>query len=523
MLRDHGVPPERVRFCATSATRDASNAAVFAEGVRRRLGIEPEVLSGDEEAALVYAGAIAAQVRDCRPSRCSSSTSAAGRPSWCWGRAATGRRCRWTSGPSASTSATSTPTRRRAEEVAACVADIDRHLDDVRDPARPRPHGRRHLRHDQDDRVRRPGPGLLRPRGLRPGRAAQRRHRVLRRRPARADGRGAARAALHAPRSCRRHRRGRPDLEPHPRPGAGDRRTSSPRPTSCTAWPPRSPDERPGPPPAPGRGQAPSPARCPRHRLARRPGGRGHPGRARRRRRTTTRAPTCRWPSSTPGSASARRAPGWWRWREDVAVEKRASFADQPYWGRPIAGWGDPEPSLLIVGLAPAANGGNRTGRIFTGDPSADWLFASLHRTGWAAQATSQHAGDGQRLVDARMVATVRCAPPENKPTAVERDTCAPWIAAESGCCCRRCGSSSRSARSAGTAPLRSLVAAGAPAPSTRPKFGHGAEVAPGRRHAARLLPPQPHNTYTGRLTREMTGRRLRAGAADAGADRMAR
>ena len=191
-------------------------------------------------------------------------------------------------------------------------------------------------------------------------------------------------------------------------------------------------------------------------------------------------------------------------WREGVAVDKRASFADQPYWGRPIPGWGDPEPSLLIVGLAPAANGGNRTGRIFTGDPSADWLFASLHRTGWAVQETSQHAGDGQRLVDARMVATVRCAPPENKPTAVERDTCAPWIAAELALL-----PTVRVVVALGSfgwdGAVRSLVAAGAPAPSTRPKFGHGAEVALGDVTLVGCYHPSPHNTYTRRLTREMT------------------
>jgi uracil-DNA glycosylase family 4 len=191
-------------------------------------------------------------------------------------------------------------------------------------------------------------------------------------------------------------------------------------------------------------------------------------------------------------------------WREGVAVEKRASFADQPYWGRPIPGWGDPEPSLLIVGLAPAANGGNRTGRIFTGDPSADWLFASLHRTGWAVQETSQHAGDGQRLVDARMVATVRCAPPDNKPTAVERDTCAPWIAAELALL-----PTVRVVVALGSfgwdGAVRSLVAAGAPAPSARPRFGHGAEVQLGDVTLVGCYHPSPHNTYTRRLTREMT------------------
>ncbi|WP_432476783.1 uracil-DNA glycosylase [Nocardioides sp. GXQ0305] len=192
------------------------------------------------------------------------------------------------------------------------------------------------------------------------------------------------------------------------------------------------------------------------------------------------------------------------QWREDVAREKRASFADQPYWGRPIPGWGDPEPSLLIVGLAPAANGGNRTGRIFTGDPSADWLFGSLHRTGWAAQETSHHAGDGQQLIDARMVATVRCAPPENKPTAVERNTCAPWIAAEMALL-----PTVRAVVALGSfgwdGAVRSLVAAGAPAPETRPRFGHGAEVELGEVTLIGCYHPSPHNTYTRRLTRPMT------------------
>lgn len=191
-------------------------------------------------------------------------------------------------------------------------------------------------------------------------------------------------------------------------------------------------------------------------------------------------------------------------WREGVAVEKRASFADQPYWGRPIPGWGDPDPSLLVVGLAPAANGGNRTGRIFTGDPSADWLFASLHRTGWAVQDTSEHAGDGQRLVGARMVATVRCAPPDNKPTAVERDTCAPWIAAELALL-----PTVRAVVALGSfgwdGAVRSLVAAGAPAPARRPKFAHGAEVVLGDVTLLGCYHPSPHNTYTRRLTREMT------------------
>src|SRR4029079_5519925 len=120
------------------------------------------------------------------------------------------------------------------------------------------------------------------------------------------------------------------------------------------------------------------------------------------------------------------------RWREDVARDKRTSFADQPDWGPAIAGWGAPttgaagpgeEPRLVIVGLAPAANGGNRTGRVFTGDSSGDWLFASLHRVGLATQERSEHAGDGQRLVGARVGGTGRCAPPANKPTGTESGT----------------------------------------------------------------------------------------------------
>jgi uracil-DNA glycosylase family 4 len=196
-------------------------------------------------------------------------------------------------------------------------------------------------------------------------------------------------------------------------------------------------------------------------------------------------------------------------WRERVALEKRASFADQPYWGRPIAGWGDPAPSVLIVGLAPAANGGNRTGRVFTGDSSGDWLFASLHRVGLAVQAASEHAGDGQRLVGARMVATVRCAPPLNKPTTEERDTCQPWIRQE----IRLVAPSLRAVVALGAfgwaGALDALAGAGYVVPRPRPKFAHGASVdmsGPEGRSVVLLgcYHPSQQNTFTGRLTPAM-------------------
>lgn len=196
------------------------------------------------------------------------------------------------------------------------------------------------------------------------------------------------------------------------------------------------------------------------------------------------------------------------RWREDVADAKRASFADQPYWGRPIAGWGAEDARLVIVGLAPAANGGNRTGRVFTGDSSGDWLFASLHRVGLAATATSVHAGDGQQLLGARMVATVRCAPPANKPTVAERDTCAPWINRELALLAPSLRVLVALGAYGWDGALRALSAAGYGVPRPRPRFGHGVVVPLARDdHAVQLLGcyhPSQHNTFTGRLTPAM-------------------
>jgi uracil-DNA glycosylase len=197
------------------------------------------------------------------------------------------------------------------------------------------------------------------------------------------------------------------------------------------------------------------------------------------------------------------------RWREDVALTKRRSFADQPYWGRPIAGWGAAEPKVLVVGLAPAANGGNRTGRIFTGDRSGDWLFASLHRVGLARQPSSDHAGDGQELIDTRMVAAVRCAPPANKPSVEERDTCAPWLHRE----LQLVTPTVRAVVCLGSfgwaAALRALQDVGYAVPRPRPRFGHGAEVHLGTADGRELTVlgcyhPSQQNTFTGKLTEAM-------------------
>ena len=195
-------------------------------------------------------------------------------------------------------------------------------------------------------------------------------------------------------------------------------------------------------------------------------------------------------------------------WREQVAREKRASYAAEPYWGRPVAGWGATDPAILIVGLAPAANGANRTGRIFTGDRSGDWLFASLHRTGLATRPTSVSAGDGQALIGARMVAAVRCAPPDNKPLPVERTTCAPWLDRELALV----SGSVRAVVCLGSfgwdATLRALATAGYDVPRPRPRFGHARELplASGDRSLTVIgsYHPSQHNTFTGRLTEEM-------------------
>jgi uracil-DNA glycosylase len=195
-------------------------------------------------------------------------------------------------------------------------------------------------------------------------------------------------------------------------------------------------------------------------------------------------------------------------WRERVAVEKRKSFAAEPYWGRPIPGWGARKPTVMIIGLAPAANGANRTGRVFTGDRSGDFLFAALHRAGLANQSSSVDAADGLVLNDTRIVAAVRCAPPANAPTPAERATCAPWLDAE----WRLAGTDVRVIIALGGFAWRAVLdmvrAAGGSVGRPLPKFGHGATATLQTPHGEVTLigvyHPSQQNTFTGKLTPAM-------------------
>jgi uracil-DNA glycosylase len=200
---------------------------------------------------------------------------------------------------------------------------------------------------------------------------------------------------------------------------------------------------------------------------------------------------------------SCRRCPRLVAWREEVARVKRAAFASEEYWGRPLPGFGDPEAKVLVLGLAPAAHGGNRTGRIFTGDRSGDWLFGSMYRTGFANQPTSVSRDDGLRLTGAWVAAAVRCAPPANRPTPVERGNCLPYLVRELGLL-----DSARVIVTLGSfawdAGLRALAALGEPRPRPRPKFGHGAEARIGRFVLLGCYHPSQQNTFTGKLTEPM-------------------
>ncbi|WP_066069703.1 uracil-DNA glycosylase [Frankia sp. EI5c] len=191
-------------------------------------------------------------------------------------------------------------------------------------------------------------------------------------------------------------------------------------------------------------------------------------------------------------------------WREETAAVRRAAFADQPYWGRPVPSFGPPDARLLIVGLAPAAHGGNRTGRIFTGDRSGDWLFAALNRAGLARLPTSVAADDGQHLIDTRLVAAVRCAPPANRPTPQERDTCRPWLVRDLHLLRPGLRVIVVLGGFAWTALWPALGAAGYPLPPRRTPFGHGATVDLAGLSIIGCYHPSQQNTFTGRLTAPM-------------------
>jgi uracil-DNA glycosylase family 4 len=189
-------------------------------------------------------------------------------------------------------------------------------------------------------------------------------------------------------------------------------------------------------------------------------------------------------------------------WRRQVAHDKRAAFRDQDYWGKPVPGFGDPKARLLVCGLAPAAHGANRTGRVFTGDRSGDWLYAALYRAGFADQPTSTHREDGLQLQDCYITACVRCAPPANKPTVAERDNCLGYVADELGLLTK----------------VRVIVCLGAFAwdgmlrvlrgkghkPARKTRFGHGAEMSYGPYVLVGSYHPSQQNTFTGRLTEAM-------------------
>jgi len=200
---------------------------------------------------------------------------------------------------------------------------------------------------------------------------------------------------------------------------------------------------------------------------------------------------------------ACRRCPRLVDWREQVAAQRRAAYAHEQYWGRPVPSFGDPAARILVLGLAPAAHGGNRTGRIFTGDRSGDWLFAALWRCGLASQPESRSRDDGLELRGAWVTAAVRCAPPANRPLPAERDNCHPYLVRELELL--------REVRVivclggyAWDAALRARAALGEPPPRPKPRFTHGAELSAARWPLLGCYHPSQQNTFTGRLTEPM-------------------
>ena len=208
---------------------------------------------------------------------------------------------------------------------------------------------------------------------------------------------------------------------------------------------------------------------------------------------------------------ACRRCPRLVRWREQVALEKKAAYRNENYWGKPVPGWGDPDARIVVVGLAPGAHGANRTGRMFTGDESGRWLYRALWRAGWASQAESVGRDDGLKLRDVWITAPVRCAPPGNRPTPKERDACAPFFQRE-----LQLLKSARVYLALGGFGFEAVGRFFDLRPKS--KFGHGTEVPlPGGKWLIGSYHVSQQNTFTGRLTEEMLDRVMRQAARKAG------
>jgi uracil-DNA glycosylase len=237
------------------------------------------------------------------------------------------------------------------------------------------------------------------------------------------------------------------------------------------------------------------------------------------------------WPGLLPSSSaktlpllnkeiiSCTACPRLVQWREEVAVTKRKAYEDEKYWGKPVPSFGSDKPKLLIVGLAPGAHGANRTGRIFTGDSSGDWLYGSLHRAGLARIPTSTSIKDGQELIDTRIACAVRCAPPDHKPSIEERDTCAPYLTREIDLASKTATAYVALGSFAWNSLIKSLRELGYVIPTT--KFAHGVKITftAGTRKITLIgsYHPSQQNTFTGKLTKPMLDKVIKEAAKAAG------